>query len=138
MELKSFKIIFLPLLLIMFCMTACEDLYIVDCDDCELIEPTTCQLNIDLRADGNVYDVTIYKGKIEDGLILLNTARTTSFSYTVGLNSEYTVTATVAVNGAVYTAVDATRPRVDVITDECEDTCYWIVHNNINLKFKYY
>ena len=138
MVLKSFKITFIPLLLIMFCLTACEDLYIVNCDDCELIEPTTCELNINLRADGTVHYITIYKGKIEDGLILFTTSRTSSFNYTVGLNSEYTVTAKVIRDNAVYTAVDATRPRVDVITDECEDTCYWIVHNNINLRFKYY
>lgn len=138
MVLKHLKLIYPTLLFSLCCLTACEDLYIVDCDECELIEPTTCLLYIDLKPQGYLFEVTIYKGKLEDGLVIYNTTATEPFYYTVGLNSEYTVTGKIVINGIEYTAVDATRPRVEVITDSCEETCYWVVNKNINLKFKYF
>ncbi|HCC70971.1 MAG TPA: hypothetical protein DEQ09_07470 [Bacteroidales bacterium] len=138
MVLKTFKTLTLFLIFSLCWLSACEDLYIVDCDNCLLIEPTTCLLNIELPSDRNLYDVTIYRGKLEDGLVLYEVSTYSPFVYEVGLNSEYTVTATVIINGKQYTAVDSTRPRVDVITDECDELCYWVVHKTVNLKIKYF
>ncbi len=141
MVLRITKILILSLLLSFCFLTACEEIYIVDCDKCELIEPITCTLRIELGAvlgSNSLYDVTIYRGKIEDGVVIYNVTSHTSLNYTVGFNSEYTVTASVVINGKEYIAVDATRPKVDVITDACEETCYWVVNNTVNLKIKYY
>ncbi|MCF8222465.1 MAG: hypothetical protein K9J25_04905 [Bacteroidales bacterium] len=129
------------LLACMILMTACEELYIVDCSQCETTEPTTCLLEIQLgesRSFNIIYDVTIYRGRIEDGVIIENLQTSESINYPVALNSEYTVTSTFTVNGKEYTAIDATRPKVDLITDMCEETCYWVYNNNVNLGIKYY
>jgi len=128
------------LLALMILMTACEELYIVDCSQCQTTEPTTCMLEIQL-GEGSFntnYDVTIYRGRIEDGVIIENLQTSESINYTVALNSEYTVTSTFTVNGKEYTAIDATRPKVDLITDMCEETCYWVYNNSVNLGIKYY
>ena len=141
MVLRTGKMLIMSLLWCSCFLTACEDFYIVDCDKCELIEPITCTLRIELGevlGSNTLYDVTIYRGKIEDGVVIYNVTSHTSVNYTVGLNSEYTVTASVVINGKEYTAVDSTRPRVDVITNSCEETCYWVVNNTVNLKIKYY
>ncbi len=120
------------------CLTACEEMYIVNCDECETREPVSCNLRIELASTGNPYDVTIYRGSIESGVVLYNTEINSSFYHQVNLNSEYTVKATTVINGKEFTAIDSTRPRVKVIKDMCEETCYWVVDKTINLEIKYY
>ncbi|MEA1887227.1 MAG: hypothetical protein U9N72_08470 [Bacteroidota bacterium] len=141
MVLKITKILIL-LFLLSFCfLTACEEIYTVDCSQCKVIEPTTCKLQIKFGAipgSFTPYNVTIYRGKIEDGVVLYNVETITSVYYEVALNSLYTVTVSVMKNGKEYIAVDATRPRVDVITEACEETCYYVLNNTLDLKIKYY
>ncbi len=140
MVLKPGIILTILLFLVICFLSACEKLYIVDCSECELTEPSTCNLKIKLgeSISGSPYDVTIYRGTIQDGVVIYNTSINTSFYHRVSLNSEYTVTATIVFNGKEYTAVDSTRPKVDVITDACDETCYYVVNRTINLKIKYY
>ena len=133
---KIFRIILITSILF---ISGCEELYIVDCSECDVNEPTDCLLQIKLQVinGASAYDVTIYRGKIEDGVVVYNIGTASSFSYRVGLNSEYTVTATTVINGKVYTAIDSTRPKVKEITDACDDVCYWVINKSVNLKFKY-
>lgn len=141
MVLKITKILILPFILSLCFLTACEEIYTVDCSQCLAIEPTTCTLKIKFGAvPGSFipYDVTIYRGKIEEGVVLYNVETITSVYYEVALNSLYTVTVSVMKNGKEYIAVDATRPRVDYITEACEEPCYYIVNNTLDLTIKYY
>lgn len=113
----------------------------INCSECEVIEPTTCSLRIELGevyGSGLMYDVTIYRGKIEDGVVIYNVNTYTSVYYTVGLNSEYSVTVATEKFGKEYIAVGSTRPRVDVITDVCEETCYLVRDNTLDMEIKYY
>ncbi|MFP4489661.1 MAG: hypothetical protein ACLFN1_10195 [Bacteroidales bacterium] len=120
------------------CLSACEDMYIVNCDECETTEPLTCNLHIKIAATGTPHNVSIYRGTIENGVLIYNTEINSSFYHQVSLNSVYTVKATIVVNGNKYTAIDSTRPRVEVITDMCEETCYWVVNRTVKLDIKYY
>lgn len=141
MVLKLEIIMRTTLLLILCCLAGCEEFYTVNCADCQRVEPTTCQLEVQLveATEPNIlHEVTIYRGNIEDGIVLYSTSTYHSFSYNVPLHSLYTVSSSTEVNGKEYTAVDATRPGIDVITNVCEETCYWIVNNTVNLKLKYY
>ncbi|MBS0011312.1 MAG: hypothetical protein KFF49_07870 [Bacteroidales bacterium] len=142
MVLKFIRISGLASLISLSFLTSCEDTLLVNCDECQLVEPVSALLSIQLgeTISSNIsYDVTIYRGKIDDGIIIYNaTAFTTSFSYSVRLNSEYTVTASSVIKGIEYIAVDATRPRVEIITETCGETCYLVVNNTVNLKIKYY
>ncbi len=141
MVLRITKILLALLLLSSCFLTACEELYIVNCDECELTEPSTCTLKIELDdtwASGTLYDVTIYRGTIEDGVVIYNVKTYSPVYYRVALNSVYTVTASIQKSGNEYIAVDSTRPRVEVIEDVCEETCYWVVGNTLDLKIKYY
>lgn len=128
-------------MVLMLFMTSCEELYIVDCDQCKTQEPSSCLLEIQLGEPPPdvFFDVIIYRGKIEEGVIVANIQTRESLIYqSVALNSEYTVTSAFSVDDIEYTAVDATRPRVDIITDMCEETCYWVYNKRVNLVIKYY
>lgn len=126
------------LFLSLCCLAACEEMYIVNCDECKTTEPLTCNLRIELAVTGTPYDVSIYRGSIENGVIIYNTEINSSFYHTVSLNSEYTIKATSVINGKEFTAIDSTRPRVKVIEDVCEETCYLVVDKTVNLNIKYY
>lgn len=140
MVLRTAKILIINILCSIFFLTACEEIYFVDCSECEIQEPSTCNLHIKLddEISGSRYDVTIYRGTIQDGVVIYRTSINTSFYYEVSLNSEYTVTATIEKYGKEYTAVDSTRPKVDIITDSCDETCYYVINKTVNLRIKYY
>lgn len=120
------------------CLAACEDMYFVNCSECETTEPDVASLRIELAATGTPHDVSIYRGTIGNGVLIYNTEINSSFYHTVSLNSEYTVKAVIIINGKEYTAIDSTRPRVEVITDICDETCYWVVNRTVKLDIKYY
>ncbi|MEE4215016.1 MAG: hypothetical protein V2I34_08095 [Bacteroidales bacterium] len=143
MVLRITKIVILPFIVSMCLLTSCEDLYMVDCNECTYIEPKTCLLRIELGNEFNnpePYEVTIYRGTLEDGVVVFNEIiyNVFSFNYSVSINTEYTVTASVEKNGTEYVAVDATTPRTRRIEDVCEETCYLVVDNSVDLEFKYY
>ena len=141
MVLRTAKILILPFLMSFCLLTSCEDLYMVDCSECTFTEPTSCLLRIELGETYNrgvPYEITIYRGTIEDGIVIFNQNIYTNFTYTVSINSEYTVTASVEENGKEYVAVDATTPRTRRIEDVCEETCYIVVDNTVDLEIKYY
>ncbi|MDZ7739820.1 MAG: hypothetical protein U5K32_12285 [Bacteroidales bacterium] len=138
MVLITKNVLRLIILFSLCCMAACEDMYFVNCSECETTEPTRCNLRIELAYTGTPWDVTIYRGSIESGVVISDTAINNSFYHEVSLNSEYTVKATAVINGTEYTAIDSTRPRVKVITDVCEETCYWVVNRTVKLDIKYY
>ncbi len=138
MVLNTKNILRTMLFLSLCCMAACEEMYFVNCSECETTEPTRCNLRIELAATGTFYDVTIYRGSIESGVVIYNTEINNSFYHNVSLNSEYTVKASLVINGTEYTAIDSSRPRVKVITDLCEETCYWVVNRTVKLDIKYY
>ncbi|MDT8401512.1 MAG: hypothetical protein RQ743_07450 [Bacteroidales bacterium] len=141
MVLRITKILTFQLLLGFFFLTACEELDMIDCSECTVIEQKTCTLRIELGevyGSGVLYDVTIYRGSIEDGVVIYNVRTYTSVYYTVSLNSEYAVTVSVEKFGKEYIAVDSTRPRVEVITDVCDETCYMVRDNTLYLEMKYY
>lgn len=140
MVLRITKILILPFLL-SFLLTACEDLYMVDCNECTNIEPSTCLLRIELGEafnSPNPYELTIYRGTMDDGVIIFNDVIYTSFSHTVSINSEYTVKASFEKNGKEYIAVDACTPRTRLIEDVCDEACYIVVDNSVDLEIKYY
>jgi len=141
MVLRITKIVILPFLVSMCLLTSCEDLYMVDCNECTSIEPKTFPLRIELGESFNSPDpceLTIYRGTLDDGVVIFNEIIYDSFSYTVSINTEYTVTASFEKNGKEYIAVDACTPRTRLIEDVCEEECYIVVDNSVDLEFKYY
>lgn len=141
MVLNRKKLLIITTLFTFCCLTACEEIKLVDCSECDTREPSSCLLRIQLEESGDLddpYDVTIYRGSIEEGRVLLNISTKTSFNYRVALNSLYTVSAKMLVNNKEYTAIDATRPKVEVVTDACEETCYYVINKTVKLSIKYY
>lgn len=121
---------------------SCESMPIINCSDCLDSEPLKAEVKVNL--DDRVYTnatLVIYEGDIEDNIVF------GTFSYndrhditiTVPLNKRYTFAATYKyqfVNGT-YTAVDTAFPRVRYDESQCENPCYYVYDNKVDLRIKY-
>jgi len=135
---KTIKIFFF--LLTVFSFSCEEQPFFVKCDECTTDEPLKAQLKIKL--DKPYYGVptviNVYSGNLEDN-VLYGTITTSSdeTSLTVTLNKKYTVTATYYIGSISYVAVDSATPRVSYNKEQCNDPCYYIYDNDVNLRLKY-
>jgi hypothetical protein len=125
-----------------FCFS-CEKqaLIIVDCNECFEKEPSTTNITIQLdRGIFNPTEVKVYEGYLEDN-ILYNTSTTsnTGISVQVHLNKMYTITASYKQsNGDVYIVVDSVYPRVKYDENQCDNPCYFVYDNKVNMRVKYH
>lgn len=115
---------------------------IINCSDCISDEPktTTIKVNLDrFKLASYLTSVKIYKGNIEDSILMETFTATVSFLYTsVPINEKYTVTATyIDSKGKTFIAIDTAYPRVRYEKDVCDEPCYFVYDKVVNLKVKY-
>lgn len=112
--------------------------WIVNCVDCQTNEPYNATIKIKLRETGNPVTINIYEGDIEDDILYASYITNGSdYSLQTGLNRKYTFAATYSIEGKTYIAVNSTIPRVKYEESECEDPCYFIYDNIVDLRLKY-
>jgi hypothetical protein len=125
-------------LLLTICFSCEEQGLFVKCPECTAEEPDKATLEIKLKFIGNPILVKIYEGDLEDN-ILYDSFETlmTKYTFLVGLNKKYTLTATYPINGITYIAVDSVTPRVKYDKEQCEDPCYYVYDKVVDLRLKY-
>jgi hypothetical protein len=102
--------------------------------------PGEVKLNIRLNAaigDEPGYHIRIYKGKIEDNILIDERISWSDFHIYGFVNQEYSAIATQVVNGVEFNIVSSTTPKVVSQDDYCEEVCYIITNNNIDLRKRY-
>jgi len=135
------KRFFLPLLnLIIILVMSCEgsELFI-KCSDCTVNEPYEATLKCEIDSDLlNGTLVQIWEGKLEDS-IFVDSKRVYSsvFERKVPLNRNYTITATYVIDNKTYVAVNSASPKVKRSDNKCDQSCYYIYGNEVNLQLKY-
>lgn len=131
-----FKIIILGILIIFF---SCEDKgWYTNCSDCTTTEPDMANLAIRLSNTGTPVKVKIYEGELEDSVILSSATPWSSvYNFSVVLNKKFTVTATYSIDNKSYTAVDSAFPRVKYTETQCEEACYFVYDNELDMRLKY-
>jgi hypothetical protein len=120
---------------------SCENVAIIDCQKCVTPEPVEADLAIKLSynyQNASLSDVSVYEGDLEDNILLLTAvAYDSEFVVKVPINKKYTVTVTYQLQKGKYIAVDSALPRVKFDKDQCDEPCYYVYDNNINLRLKY-
>jgi hypothetical protein len=113
----------------------------VDCNECSEQEPLTTNITIQLdQGIFNMTEVKVYEGYLEDN-ILYNTSTTSKSEITVlvHLNKMYTITASYKqLNDDVYIVVDSVYPRVKYDENQCDNPCYFVYDNKVNMRVKYH
>jgi hypothetical protein len=133
--LKLFSVTAIFVVMIFF--FSCEEVRIINCDECYTDEPydTYLEIKLDVIAPGVI--VTIFTGNLEDNIKFASykTYSKTSY-YKVPLNKSYTVTAEYIISGVSYIAVNKVKPRVTFSEEQCTDPCYYVYDRSANLKLK--
>lgn len=109
------------------------------CPDCFHTEPLNAEIKAKLSysPQGLPTTIKVYEGKPEDG-ILLGTYKVNygELKFSVKLNKLYTATATYYNFGKYYVAIDAANPRVRYEKILCDQPCFLIYDNEIDLRIK--
>jgi len=119
---------------------SCEDLGIYDCDDCLDYEPYDTDIEIRLTpviGQGESYHVKVYKGRIEDNILIDERYAWDSYEIYGKISQEYSAIATCIRNGVQYNAVNGTIPRVISKDDFCESVCFIVKDEEIDLRLRY-
>lgn len=111
---------------------------IVRCDECLTYEPFEADLVIKLSPVGfEQVEVVIYEGNLEDKVIYSSFSTSyTEENVAVLLNKKYTVTARYIRNGKTFIAVDSAVPRVKYDKVSCDEPCWFIYDNRINIALR--
>lgn len=120
---------------------SCEKFKIYDCSNCLDEMPYEVKLTIRLKPvftiDEEGYNVSVYKGKVDDK-ILIDERRAREDFFVYGLvNQEYSAIAWQIVDGVKYNIVSGTTIKVVSQDDFCEDECYIVTDNEIDLRKKF-
>jgi hypothetical protein len=125
----------------MVLLFSCENLQVnlLNCSECVKDEPSSAEINVKLTSNGNQILVKIYEGNLEDSLLYKSFAAIgKTATYSLPLNKTFTFTAIYfSVSGKQYITVNSITPRVRYVKDQCDEPCYFVYDNSINLRLKY-
>ena len=134
--------------IVLLCVTAfifsCEkDGLMLTCKDCYLEEPEKATIMVKLNSispkpGSYATRINVYDGNLEDSiLIAYDIVPGDYWEFKAYFNKKYTFTATYVTSGNTYITVDASFPGVRFVKDQCEEPCYYVYGNKVNLKLKY-
>jgi len=121
---------------------SCNDrILFVNCSECVTDEPLKADIKLKIEPEtGNWVDIKVYRGVIEDSIIVDSfTTDSPDYTYSGELNTRYTFTAEYlfSVSGKRIIAVNSAWPRVRYEKKQCQNPCYYIYDNVVNLRIKY-
>jgi len=135
------KIIILFVLLFFVIPFSCEDYKIlVDCDKCytTLSDKYNIEYKVTLDNENTFVPITLYAGNIDDGIII---SRDTVYSLPhysemLDFGKYYSAVAKYTHKGRVINAVDGRELRKKIDESSCEESCYTIQGDVLDLRLK--
>jgi hypothetical protein len=136
------RIIIYSVLAALLMLFSCDEKAVfVNCSECVADEPVSASIKLKLEPEtGNWIIVNVYRGVVEDSVLVDSfTTDSPDYTYNGDVNTKYTFTAQyLSASGKTYVAVDTAWPRVKYEKRQCQDPCYFIYDNNVNLRIKYH
>jgi len=131
----------LLIVLLLLVIFSCEKGYITDCREC--VKDGIGDVKLKISVGSTYFDpvhrtVTVYEGALEDSLILMRFEPQTGYmEIDAMLYKNYTVTLELVSNGEKYTAIDAACPQVRYDESSCDEPCYYVYNNIVDLRLRY-
>jgi len=122
---------------------SCEEGYLTDCTRCYTSQNYNVILNIKLdNHDRNLENpvLTLYEGPVSDGVIIekYQVRNTNSIVYQGALlYKDYSATLEFSYNGRQYVTTAGACPKVRYDETTCEQPCWYIYDNIIDLNLRY-
>jgi len=138
---KNSHIIVALTLLLLF---SCEKGGLTDCTKCDTSENYLVQLEIYIRSPDYVPSnpsVTVFEGAIEDSIVLKRISVNESYSYVTFdalLYKDYSASVEFTLDGKKYVTVGAASPKVRYDETTCDQPCYYVYDNIIDLRLRYH
>jgi hypothetical protein len=111
----------------------------VDCNTCSLDKPYIAGVAINVSVDYrfNAVPLTIYEGDLEDKKVVLrDTFYLPVDTVFLRVGKKYTVEAIYKWNNKTFHALNAAKPKVLTVSDACDETCYVLSNNKIDVRLK--
>ena len=127
----------------MLMLFSCEEGYLTDCSECNPGEPDMAALEILVGYPHHTVlnmVVTIYDGTIEDNIVIVRYNYGDLYAerrVVVVLYKNYTATAEFTYNGQKYITMAAICPKVRYVKNACDEPCYYVYDNVLDLRLRY-
>jgi hypothetical protein len=111
----------------------------VDCSQCYTPKPDTMDLIIDftINSDYKKVPFVLYRGDFEDNQVdWIDTATVSPWHLSVKVGQKYSLKAKYKKGDKTLFAVDETTVKALQVTDACDEHCYVIKNQHMNLKIK--
>jgi hypothetical protein len=133
----SRAIIFIFMVLLFSCENI-QDIFI-NCSECKTDEPSDAQIEIKLSSNYSEIRINIFEGNLEDSILYKTITTVYNSTYcTLPLNKTFTFAARyLSLSGNQYIAVNSITPHVKYVKDQCNEPCYFVLNNKVNLRLKY-
>ena len=122
-------------------MFSCEDMatLLIDCSKCKTDEPSDATVDIKLSDNYNPVIINVFEGNLEDSILYRSfTVVGKSTTCSLPLNKKFTFTARYyKVSGEYFYAVNSITAHVKYIEDQCDNACYFVYDNTVNIRLKY-
>lgn len=119
---------------------SCEDsTFIVDCDKCykSISQDVNLELKITIDESNQYVPITLYRGKIDNGEIILeDTTSLTNYYKSVVVGQYYSAVARYTHNGRVIYVVDGRELKIKLEKSACNEACYTIHGSVLDLRIK--
>lgn len=123
---------------------SCEQSHMTDCRECNPEYPVQPVLKILYRNPETIPlnpKVTLFEGAIEDSIIIRNfyIEEPVSFlTFNAILYKDYSATLEFIFEGQKYIATGAACPKVRYDESSCDEPCYYVYDNVIDLRLRYH
>jgi hypothetical protein len=111
----------------------------VNCSECFTPEPDSVYLYVDLTINDEYTEIplVIYRGDVEnDQIDYIDTAYSTPYVLAVAIDQEYSVKAKYRKKDQTLFAIDGTRIKTLLVTATCDQDCYIIRNDRVNVEIR--
>lgn len=134
----------ITVVVLMTLLFSCEESFVSDCRDCYLESVPPAQLKILYRNPDYVPlnpKVTLYEGPIENGIIIRQYVIEEAVSFIevdAILYKDYSATLEFFIDGRKYITTAAACPKTGYDEDSCDEPCYFVYDNVLDLRLRYH
>lgn len=133
----------LALVILILVSLSCEDGYLTNCEECYASPDYSVVLEIRYRNPDLIPSnpvVTLYEGNVSDNIILEKYYINEPVSYIryyAILYKDYSATLEFTYNGQKYITTAAACPKVRYDETTCDEPCWYVYDNIIDLRLRY-
>jgi hypothetical protein len=117
--------------------SSCDIIPKVNCSDCYTNKPDSADIKMSftINSENPKVPLVVYKGKVEQGIVeWVDTTNKESLYLYVKLDQYYSVVATYKSGFRTIYAVDGDKITTRYVTDACNDNCYIVTNNKLDIR----